>query len=325
MFKKMLIILVFLVVIIALVLGFLGMINTSNNNTDIVKIAGLQGPTSIGMIKMIEEKPNLYKSESTYEIIANTDLLISKLQSNEFDIACLPVNLASNIYNKGMEYELLGVNTLNNLYVIGTDMDIVDITDLNNTTVNVINKGATPDILFSYILNKNNIDTVTLDYSMQQSELAAAIIAGKVKYAVLPEPFVSQVISKNPDCKILFDLQDELNKVSDENLTITQGCIVVNKAFAKNNKKIVDEFILKYTESIEFVNSNLTQAGQMCEKYSLGVNSITATTAIPRCNIVFIKSEDAKSDITNFLKILYDFNPKSIGNKIPDDGFYYTK
>lgn len=325
MFKKILIITVLFIVILALILGYLYMINTSSDNIDMVKIAGLQGPTSIGMIKMIEEKPNLYKSESNYEIIANTDLLVSKLQSNEFDIACLPVNLAANIYNKGMDYELLGVNTLNNLYVIGSDETIENITDLNNTSVYVINKGATPDILFSYILNKNEINNVTLEYSMQQSELASAIIAGKVKHAVLPEPFVSQVISKNPDCKILFDLQDELNKVSQEDVTITQGCIVVNKEFAKNNKKVLNEFIAKYTESIEFVNNNLTEAGQMCEKYSLGVNSITATTAIPRSNIVFIKAENSKNDITNFLKILYDFNPKSIGNKIPDDGFYYNK
>lgn len=317
---------IFIIAILVITVAF-----TFNNNApklDSIKIASLQGPTSIGMIKMIDEKQNISNIDTTYDIIKNPDDLVAKLQTSEYDIACLPVNLAANLYNKGINYELLGVNNLNNIYIIGDDSSIVNITDLKGKTINMINKGATPDVLFSYIMNKNNIDInkdITLDYSMPQTELAAALIAGKVKYAVLPEPFVSQVISKNPKIKILFNFQDELNKVTGETTNIAQGCIVVNKDFAAKNKKIVDEFINQYKQSIDFVSNNIQTAGAMCEKYSLGVTAATAQTAIPRSNIVFISAVDAKSDVNKFLKILYDFAPNSIGNKLPDDGFYYSK
>lgn len=326
--KKTLISILILILILIVIISMLIVYNKNQNVPKSIKVGSLQGPTSIGMIKMIEEKPNIYNISSTYEIVKTTDLLVSKLQADEFDIACLPVNLAANIYNKGIEYQLLGINTLNNLYIVGNDTNISNINDLKGNTIGIINKGATPDVLFSYIMSKNGIDTnkdITIDYSMPQAELTAAIIAGKIKYAVLPEPFVSQVISKNSNCKILFDLQQEFNKVNGESTNITQGCIVVNKEFANKNKKILDEFIKQYIKSIEFVNKNFAEAGSICEKYSLGVTSSTAETAIPRSNIVFISSKDSKKDVDKFLKILFNFSPKSIGNKIPDQGFYYSE
>ena len=49
---------------------------------EIVKIAGLKGPTSIGMIKMFKEKPFLGENlESEYEVAQSPDILVSKLLS----------------------------------------------------------------------------------------------------------------------------------------------------------------------------------------------------------------------------------------------------
>jgi len=329
--KKNQILFITIIILLLTLLVVLVITNTttkSQNDFALIRVASLQGPTSIGMIKMIDEKQTVSNVMATYEIVKTPDLLVSKLQSNEFDIACLPVNLAAIMYNKGMEYQLLGVNTLNSLYIVGNNSDITDIRDLKGKTINVINKGATPDVLFNYIMSKNGIDIkndITADYSMQQVELAQSIIADKVKYAVLPEPFVSQVLSKNSNCKILFDFQSEFDKVNGENTNITQGCIVVNKEFASKNKKIVEEFIKQYTNSIKFVNNNLDEAGSMCEKYSLGVTASTAKTAIPRSNIVYISAKDSKISVDNFLKVLYDFSPDSIGGKLPDSDFYYNK
>ena len=41
------------------------------------------------------------------------------------------------------------------------------------------------------------------------TELAPMIIAGKTKYAVVPEPALSQVLSKNPDLKVVMELNEE--------------------------------------------------------------------------------------------------------------------
>ena len=50
-----------------------------------------------------------------------------------------------------------------------------------------------------------------------------------------------------------------------------------------------------------------------------------AIKALPKCNVVFISGNEMQQKTENFLKILYDFEPKSIGGKIPDEDFYYKE
>src|SRR4030042_1582339 len=84
-----------------------------------INIGSLNGPTSIGMIKLHNEKPSLGKDvTSNYEIIATPDIMISKLLSEEIDIAALPTNVAVKLYNKGLNYKLAAVIGYGVLYLI---------------------------------------------------------------------------------------------------------------------------------------------------------------------------------------------------------------
>lgn len=325
--KKTLILISVLVIVAVLALITINILNTEDYSNMTVKIGALQGPTAIGMLKMLDEKPELVGAKTEYEIIKSTDAMTAKLQSKELDIACLPLNLAANMYNKGLEYQLLGINVLNNIYLVGTSEKIQDINELKGKTIYVLSKGTTPDILFRYILKQNGIDAdkdLKLEYSMQQTEIAQAMISNKIEYAVVPEPFVSQILNSNSKTNIIMDIQDEFNK-SSNNVNILQGSIVVNAEFAKNNKRLVDKFVEEYKKSIEFVNSNTQAAFDMSKEYSLGLTDETAKTAIDRSNLVYLQAQENKVQIKNYLSILNDFAPNSIGNKIPEDSFYYEK
>ena len=297
----------------------------------LVKVGSLKGPTSIGMIKMIDEKQSLDTNVNVdYTIVTTNDDMLSKLETYEFDFACVPVNVAANLYNKGIKFQNIGVVCLNNLYIVGKDENIQNISDLKNKTINITSKGATPDILIQYLLKENGVgvdDPVypTLDYSLAQVELTQAILTDKANFAVLPEPFVTQALAKNSELKILFDLQEEFEKINGENTKITQSCIVVKEEFANENPKLVKEFIEKYKISNNFVNTERETAGEISEKYGLGITKDSAGQAIKRANLTYISAKDAKEDVEKFLGILYEFAPKSIGGKIPDEGFYYLK
>ena len=55
-------------------------------------------------------------------------------------------------------------------------------------------------MVFRYLLEENGIDSikdVTLDYTVEQIELAQLMISDKAEIAVLPEPFVTMVLAKN--------------------------------------------------------------------------------------------------------------------------------
>jgi len=308
-------------------------INTSNNtnqNKITVNIAGLKGPTSIGMIKMFDEKPSLGKNITSIYTIANTpDILVAKLIKKEVDIAALPTNVASKMYNKtNGAYKLAAVNTFGMLYLVTNNIEINSWNDLKGKKINIIGKGSTPDYVFNYLLKKNGINTekdVNLDYSLSQAELAQAVAANKVNIAVLPEPFVTMVTMKNKNVKISMNLQDEWKNIQGEDSPIAMGCVVVRSDFAKAHPEAVNTYLNKYENSINWVNKNPEKAGVLVQKFGVLNNAKLTEKAIPNCNIRFLDASKAKNTVNAFLNILYNFTPSSIGGKLPDEGFFYKK
>jgi len=303
--------------------------STSNKAKVIVNIAGLQGPTSIGMIKMIDEKPSLGTNvASNYQVVKTPDVLLSKILSKEIDIATVPTNLAAIIYNKGVDYKIAAMNTWGVLYLIGSEENINQWKDLKGKTIYSVGKGTTPDIAARYILEKNGLNfekDLTIDYTMAHVELAQAVAAEKVKLAILPEPFVTMAISKNPKVNIVFDIQKEWDKASGSNGAFPQTCLMVKEELVSKNPAIVDKFLSEYKESIEWVNVNKAQAGKLVEKNGIGIKAKIAETAIPRCNIRYEDAQTAKAKVESFFKIIFNYSPKDIGGKIPNEGLYYQK
>lgn len=53
-----------------------------------------------------------------------------------------------------------------------------------------------------------------MTYLSEHSEVAQQLMAGDATIAVLPEPFVTQVTTKQPDCQVALDLTEEWDKVA---------------------------------------------------------------------------------------------------------------
>ncbi len=223
-----------------------------------VKIAGLKGPTSIGMIKMIDEKA-LNSKNYNVEYIAESapDSLTAKIISNDIQISSVPINLASVLYNKTEgKIQLMAVNTIGNLYIIGTD-EITSISDLDGKTLGMSAKGSTPDYAMNYILKQNGLEgKVELNYVADHATLAQSVIAGDSKVALMPQPFVTQTMMKNSNVKMLLDLNEEWKKACSDASELYTGCIIVNKEFAEKNKEFVAEFLKQYQASVKWVNEN---------------------------------------------------------------------
>ncbi len=293
---------------------------------NIINIGSLKGPTSIGMIKLHEEKPSLSNSVYTnYDIIATPDIMISKILAGEMDLATLPTNVAAKLYNKGVNLKLAAIIGYGTLYILYQNTSISAWDDLKGKKIYVLSKGSTPDILLRYTLEKNNLKPgkdVELDYSLEQVELSQLMIAGKADIAILPEPFVSLVIKKNDKIKIGFDMEEEWVKIQD-GARLPMSCLIATSDSILNDTEIMDKFFEIYKSSIDWVNSNPGQAAALIEKFDIGVNAEVASDAISRCNIEFSRAENSKNEINAYLKTIFDFSPEDIGGKIPDENFYY--
>jgi len=279
--------------------------------------ATLKGPTGIGMVNMLDENYNYY-------IEITPDEVAAEVISGEVDIACVPVNLAATLYNKTEGGVVMAaVNTLGVLYIVGKDSMINSFEDLRGKKIYATGQGSTPEYALDYLLRKNGLEPgvdIEIEYLADHAELAALAISEDVEFAMLPEPYVTQVTSKNSDVIRLIDIAYEWDKVTGGDV-MTQGCVIVNREVYEQYPNTVKKFLRLYKASTEEALSDVEGTAELCDKYTIMTKGI-AKKAIPNCNIVYIDGERMKQSAGAFLSVLYEANPKSVGGKMPDDDFY---
>lgn len=292
----------------------------------LVRIAGMKGPTSIGLVGVMEDdEKGVAGNEYEFTIAGAADEITPLLIKGELDIAAVPANLASVLYNntKG-EIQLLAVNNLGVLYIVSKGEDIASLDDLKGKTILATGKGTTPEYTLRYILSENGIDPdkdVTLDFKSEATEVVAAMAQAETAVAMLPQPYVTVAQGKIEGLKTVIDLNDEWEKLNEDSGIVT-GVIVVRKSFAEANPEAVKTFLAEYQVSVATVNSKVSEAAALVEKFGIFAANV-AEKAIPQCNITYIAGEAMKEPVNTYLGVLYAQNAKSVGGKLPEDDFFY--
>jgi len=294
-----------------------------------IKLATLKGPTGLGMLKLMSDNDAKTAANNyAFTLVASPDEIVSKISTGEIDAAAVPTNLAATLYNKtNGKVQLAAINTLGVLSLLTSDTNIKSVKDLKGKTIYASGQGSTPEYALNYIFKQNGLEVgkdVKVQYVAEHAELATLMITGKAAIAVLPEPFVTQVMGKNKSVKIGLNITEEWNKVAGDKSVLTMGCLIVRKDFAEKNKEAFNAFLDEYKKSVDYTTSSVEQAAALSEKYGI-MPAAVAQKAIPNCNIVYIDGADMKAKIPDFLNILFKANPKSVGGKLPGDDFYYTK
>ncbi|MBR5309718.1 MAG: ABC transporter substrate-binding protein [Oscillospiraceae bacterium] len=286
-----------------------------------VKIGVLKGPTGMGAAWLIDQnEQGLCLNSYDFTIAGAADELTGRLIKGDLDIAALPTNAISALYNKTEgEIICLGVNTLGVLYILENGESITSLADLDGKAILASGQGSTAESVLNHILLENSINA-EIYWASEHAEAATLAIAGEYDIVMLPEPFVTNVMAKNENLRVAINLSAEW-----ENLTggiLTMGGIAVRKAFAEENPEAVAEFTKDYLMSIENINAEPKAAGVLIEKYEIAAAAV-AENALPRCNIVwFYNNEEYRPVLENFLSVLYKADPASIGGKMPEDDFY---
>lgn len=299
-----------------------------NGNSSPISVAVLKGPTGIGAVKLMDSTD--LSNEYIFEVSSAPDEVMATLINGGVDIAALPTNVAAAVYNKSeQEISVAAINTLGVLHILERGDTIQSISDLEGKTIYATGQGSTPEYVLNYILQKNNIQNVTIEYMAEHAELATALLAGDVNIALLPEPNVTAVLLKDNSIRQALNLTEEWNDTQITNSLapsqLAMGCIVARKDFIQNNTDAFENFLKEYEESVNYVNNNISEAAELVQKYGIMDSATAAEKAIPNCNIVFIANDEMKNALQGFYQILFEANPKSIGGALPNEDFYYTK
>ncbi|MBQ9166659.1 MAG: ABC transporter substrate-binding protein, partial [Oscillospiraceae bacterium] len=292
--------------------------------TAAVRIGSLKGPTSIGLAGL-RSKAEAGESQGSYEFTLEADAsaLMTGIVNGDLDIALIPANAASIWYNK-LEggVTCIDVNTLGVLYVLSSDDSIASIEDLAGKTIYLPGQGTSPDYVLQYLLSQHDmsLEDVTVEYQAEGTEVIAALAANPDGVGLLPQPAATAAAAKLEGFSVVLDLTEEWGKVCQQDL-IT-GVTVVRTEFLNENKEAADLFLAEHNESVKYIDTDLAAVAQLTEDYGIMDSAAVAEKAIPRCNVSYIDGEIMKELVSNYLQVLFDLNPASVGGTLPADDFY---
>ncbi|MBD5101864.1 MAG: ABC transporter substrate-binding protein [Subdoligranulum sp.] len=292
------------------------------------RIASLKGPTTMGLVGLMDDADN-GRARHDYQVTMHgtADEIAPQLLQGQIDIALVPCNLASVLYNKtGGAIEVAAVNTLGVLYVVTTSDEIKSVADLAGKTIYTTGKGTTPEFALNYVLTQNGLtpgEDVTIEFMSEATEVLAAMqLSSGYPIAMLPQPYVTTAQMQVEGLHTALDLTEEWDKVSPDSALVT-GVVVVRREFAEQNPDALREFLEDYKASTEFVNSDTDAAAALVAHYEIVPKEEVARKALPACNITFLDGAPMKEKISGYLQVLFDQDPQSVGGALPDDAFYY--
>lgn len=314
---------------VALMMSVLACGASAKTPSTTVRIAGLKGPTTMGLVNLLDmEKKGTASLNYDLQLYGAADEIVPKLIKGELDMAAIPANLAATLYQKtNGGIQVMAVNTLGVLYVVEKGDTVHSFADLKGRTILSTGKGTTPEYVLRYLLKKNGLDPdkdVKIEYYSEASEVTAQMAATKKDaIAVLPQPYVTAAQIQDSSLRVVLDLTKEWNKVCDTQL-IT-GVTVVRKAYAEEHPEVVTAFLNDYKKSVDAANNDIDGTAALCEQVGVVAKAAIAKKALPKCNIVCRTGDEMQKDVAAYLQVLYDASPAAVGGKLPDSNFYWTK
>ena len=167
-------------------------------------------------------------------------------------------------------------------------------------------------------------DDVILEYKSEATEVASVLAEDPTAIGLLPQPFVTAACMQNDALKVIFDLNEEWNKVQGEDgSSMVTGVTVVRKEFLEENEEAVKSFMEDHKASAEDINADPATGAALAVEAQIVAKEPIAQKAIPNCNITYIDKAEMKQALSGYLDVLFHQDSLSIGGGLPESDFYY--
>ena len=294
-----------------------------------LRVGSLKGPTTMGILFLMEgQKAGTTKNTYEFQMATAADELLPLMVSGKLDIALVPANVAAILYQKTEgAVAVVDVNTLGVLYLVGSDSSVEGLKDLKGKTIYLTGKGTTPDYVLQYLLKEAGYEEgdVTLEYKSEATEVAAILSQKEDALGFLPQPFVTAASLQNDKLRIIFSANDawmEQQGTEDASGLVT-GVTVMRKEILENYPNAVKTFLEEHASSAKAINDDPATGASYCVEAGIVAKEPIAAKAIPYCNITCVTGSEMKQALQSYLEILYSFDAKTVGGKLPEEDFYF--
>lgn len=294
-----------------------------------LRIGGMKGPTSMGLLFMKEEAENGENPEGyAFTMVTGADELLPMMIKGELDIALVPANVAAILYQKTEGgVAVIDINTLGVLYMVSGDGEIGQPEDLRGKTIYLTGKGTTPDYVLHYILKENGLKEgdYTLEYKSEPTEVAALLAEKPEAVGLLPQPFVTVACAQNENLKVVMDMNEQWSLLQGEGGSrMVTGVTVVRREILDAYPEAVETFLQNHKDSTKAINDDAEKGAELVVAAGIIGKAPIAKNAIPNCNITYIDGEEMKQALSGYLEVLFEQDASSVGGKLPEEDFYYV-
>ena len=208
-------------------------------------------------------------------------------------------------------------------YLVAADGQTFDGWDslIGKTVYTPESKGQTVDVLTRYALTKAGItpdEQVSFVYA-PAAEIVALFQEGKMDYAALPEPFVTQALAAG-NGSIVLDFQDYWSEVSGTQNGIPIAGLFVKRSYLESHAGVVDEVIAALSASTDWANQNPNDAIQASAEV-LPLPKAILQSALERIKFEYVPASSVKEDVLTFLQTMQATYPEGV-KQIPGDDFF---
>lgn len=292
-----------------------------------VRVASLKGPTSIGLVSFMDQAadPDAFANTYDFQIMTAADEILPLVIKGDIDIALIPANAASVLYNKTEQgITCLDINTLGVLSVVTGDASVTAFEDLAGRTVYLTSKGTTPEYTMNFLLDSAGIaDQVTLEFKSEAAEVVSVLAADATAVGVLPQPFVTAALAKNDALSAPIDLNDVWAAYAAEGSQMVTGVTVCRNEFLEASPEAVSEFLDAQAASVDAVNADPAAAAPLVVEAGIIDAEAVAEKAILGCHLVCVTGAEMEAALSGYLEVLHSADPSSVGGELPASGFYY--
>jgi NitT/TauT family transport system substrate-binding protein len=305
----------------------------ANQKVEKLVLSGPMATVSHPLFRMIETGAlSDIAKKVEFKLWKNPDELRALTLKGGADFIAIPTNVGANLYNKGVNIKLLNVSVWGILGILTRDKTKKTLSDFKGCEIAMPFRADMPDIVFEEIAKKEGLNPkkdFKLRYVGSPIDAMQMLIMRRVDHALLAEPAISIALRKTgsfplklvaPDLYRSDMLENEWGKVFKVKAQIPEaGMAVVGDI----DKTIIKRFNEEYQKAMIWYKTHKKEAGILAVKYVKMLEANGVSDSIDYVKLDTITAKDAKKDLEFFLNILKTNNPKSIGGKLPDDGFYY--
>ena len=292
-------------------------------------IATPRGPAALGMLYLMEQSQNYATiGNYTFHVVGSPDEIPPMLVQEIIDIAAVPPNLASILYNHpNLDLQVLAVPTMGVLHIVDATGSIGSIEDLRGRTIYSSGGGGMPEFILNYVLLGNGLTPgvdVTIVFRPEHTEIAALLENGMAEIAMLPEPFATTTVNRVENLEYALDVTAEWDRISPE-AGLVMTAVIARREVIENYPDAIRIFMQEYEASIHFAQNNVDEAAELAVVHDIIPAVPIARAAIPRSNIVFITGEQMQRYLEGVLRVFYNQSPESVGGQMPDADFYFNE